>query len=320
MKLVTMIPVGNAELEEACRAVASIDLIRITDPAALPDAVRDADCLVVGSIGYTAGVAGIIRQHATRLRLLQFASTGFETAVIHGVPDGVVVANTGSAWAPIVAEHTLALILGLLRRIHEAERDRAAARWRRPELVRTVASLEGAHLVIVGFGNIGREVARRARVFGARITGVARHLRDDMLADRMVGGDRLAAVLPEADILVLATPMNISTANLIGAKEFSLLKPGALLINIARGGVVAEAALADALTSGRLAGAGLDVFETEPLPPDSPLWGLPNVILTQHVAGMGSPIGFVRMAEIIRDNAIRLAAGHTPLYVVDLSP
>jgi phosphoglycerate dehydrogenase-like enzyme len=202
--------------------------------------------------------------------------------------------------------------------VHQAERDRAKGEWGRPAMLRASGSLEGLRLVVLGFGNIGREAALRARAFGMKVTGIARSPRREELAEQIVGPDQLRAWLPQADVLLIAAPLNSGTRGLIGAAELALMKPASLVVNVARGEIVSETALAEALAAGRLAGAGIDVFDTEPLPKEHPFWALGNVILTPHTAGFGSTAGFGRMAAIVGDNAQRLIAGQPLLHVVDM--
>ena len=160
------------------------------------------------------------------------------------------------------------------------------ANQRRGEWVRDVSYarlLKDRTAVILGLGDIGREVARRARAFGMRIIGVKRTLRPVEEADRVVTSEQLDDVLPLADHLAVTLPLTRETYHLLDARRLSLLPRGAFVYNIGRGAVVDEQALIEALRSGHIAGAGLDVFEDEPLPPESPLWRMDNVLITPHV-------------------------------------
>jgi phosphoglycerate dehydrogenase-like enzyme len=306
-------------MEAACRQVAGLELIKVGAATDLPGLAPTMDALVIGDTSYTPDVAAMLKRDATKLRWIHFASAGYDSAIRNGVPSGAIVTNSSPAWAAIVAEHAFALLLGLVRRVAEAERARTQAQWKRPDFLKSVGTLEGKRAVIVGFGNIGREIASRARAFGMSVVGVARQSRTEPLAERIVGPEGLPALLPEADVLIISAPLTAATKGLIGSAALATMKPSALLINVSRGGIIPDSAVLEALTAKRLAGAGLDVFETEPLPADHPLWKLENTIITPHVAGFGSMPGFVRMSEIVRDNATALIAGRPLSHLADLS-
>ena len=212
-----------------------------------------------------------MRTKAARLRWIQFGSAGIDAAIRHGVPTGVMLTNAGSAWAPTVAEHAFALLLGLARKLHDFERLRAAASWQRDTMTDTVSSLDGGRLLVLGFGPIGREVSRRADAFGMRTIAIATTPRDHPLVERVAATSDLAALLPAADAIVIALPLTPATRHLISSRELSLCKRSALIVNVARGAIIDSVALLDALMSDRIGGAGLDVFPDEPLPADNPL-------------------------------------------------
>ncbi len=178
--------------------------------------------------------------------------------------------------------------------------------------------LRGRTLAIIGPGKIGREIARLARAFGMTVSalGRGRHTPEELGVDRVYTRAQLCALLAEADVVVLSAPHTPETENLLGAAALAAMKPTAILINVARGELVDEDALVAALAEGRLAGAALDVFRREPLPADSPLWALPNVIITPHMAP-----GLDRMGEHLVDfwceNIRRFAEGEPLLGTID---
>lgn len=179
------------------------------------------------------------------------------------------------------------------------------------------ADLASQTAVVVGVGHIGREIARLARALGLRVVGVRRSAQSpDDPVDELVAPDRLAQVLPRADWLILACPLTEETKGLIDAQAIALLPQGARFINIARGEIVDEAALIDALRSGRLAGAYLDVVQQEPLPADSPLWDLPNVIVTPHNSTISAG-NDSRVYDVFVDNLARWAKGEKLINEVD---
>jgi phosphoglycerate dehydrogenase-like enzyme len=193
------------------------------------------------------------------------------------------------------------------------ERGRAQGRWVQDEIRDSLSCLRTRTLVVLGMGNIGRAAARIAKTFDMRVIGVSRTPRMDARVDRAVGIEQLSDVLREADALLISVPLTPATRHLVGAGVLARLKPSAVLINVARGEVVDEAALVRALADGQLAGAGLDVFAEEPLPPDHPLWRLPNVIVSPHVGGYGDPDLLEGLARHFRANLDRFLADE-PLH------
>jgi D-2-hydroxyacid dehydrogenase (NADP+) len=236
-------------------------------------------------------------------------TAGWDALLTHGAPSGMPISNSSGIWTPVVVEHAFAMLLGLLRCLPQIERGRAEGRWVQGAIRDSLSCLRTRTLVVLGMGSIGRAAARIAKAFEMRVIGVSRTPRTDAHADRVVGVEQLSAVLPEADALLISVPLTPATRHLVGAGELARLKPSAVLINVARGEVVDEAALVRALADGRLAGAGLDVFAEEPLPPDHALWRLDNVIISPHVGGYGDPHLLEGLARHFRANLDRFLAG-----------
>jgi phosphoglycerate dehydrogenase-like enzyme len=198
------------------------------------------------------------------------------------------LASAAGVNAEAVAQHAMALILALKRQLHTGRDNQAAKVWRGmiSEIAAREDQLNGKTLLIVGIGRIGSGLARLARAFEMRVIATRRDPSAGAPdAHAVYANDRLAELLPEADVVALTCPLTPQTENLIDAKAISLMKPSATLINVARGRVVDEEALIKALKETRLAAAGLDVTREEPLPPASPLWSMPNVLITPHTAG-----------------------------------
>jgi len=260
-------------------------------------------------------------QSAPGLRLVQLLSAGYDRADLEAArAAGVPVCNNGGANAVAVSEHAVLLMLAVSRQLVRQHLSVAAGSWRGNQTPR-LHELRGKTLGIVGLGSIGRKTARLAQAFGMTVIyyDVARLPEDqeDLLDVRF---RLLRELLREADIVSLHTPLNASTRHLIGADELALMKPSAILVNTARGPVVDEAALYQALTDGSLAGAGLDVFDQEPPLPDNPLLGLDNVTLTAHLAGPTFESNAARVRNAF-DNVQRVARGEAPLWVVpELAP
>jgi len=170
--------------------------------------------------------------------------------------------------------------------------------------------------VIVGYGHIGRELARRAKAFDMRVVTVSRSPRREDHVDEALPLSALHAALAQADAVVVAIALTPETTHLLGEREFAACKPGALLVNVARGPVLDQPALVRALHSGRIGAAGVDVSDPEPLPADDPLWNAPNALISPHFAGSGSPRSVQRLADGVASNLRRLMAGRELEHVV----
>jgi len=229
----------------------------------------------------------------------------------------VVLSNSRGMNAVAVAEHALLLMLATARRLPEAVRAQTDRRWISDELA-GLPALRGRTLLIVGLGAIGRELAKMASGIGMRVIGTRREVEDPLpegVAAAFGPGD-LAGLLPEADVVVLAAPLTSETRGLIGRAELSRMKPGAWLVNVARGKLVDEPALVRALEERAIAGAALDVFAHEPLAEASPLWSMPNVLVTPHVAGFREDY-WEAAAALFAENLRRYLDGETMANVVD---
>ena len=243
--------------------------------------------------------------------LIQSTSAGYAAFPVETLDErGIALCTAAGVTAPTVSEHAFALALSFSRRLPvyaSRQRDRV---WDRSDS-RTLSDWAGETLTVVGLGNIGERVARRGLGFDMTVHGVKRDpdAYDGCLdADAVFPSTELSSVLPETDLLVLAVPLTDETRGLIDEAALDALPDSAVLVNVCRGPVVEEAALLDALDAGRLGGAGLDVFDEEPLPPESPLWDHERVILTSHVAGRSD--AFVpRFVDLLLSNLDHRAAG-----------
>ena len=233
---------------------------------------------------------------------------------------GIFVTNSRGIQAVPIAEHVMGGLLVLARRFNlmlHAQRER---RWIQNELTNDVWpwSLKDRRMTIVGFGTIGQEVARRAHAFGMRVTAIRRRLDQPVppFVDRMAGPDGLNEALLGCDVLVISAPFVPETDGLIRAEHIELLNSGAIIINVARGRIIDAAALLAALQSGRLGGAVLDVFEREPLDPASPLWNMPNVVISPHSSGV-RPDHWQEVIDLFSENLQRFQRGEPLLNLVN---
>ncbi|MHB8539635.1 MAG: D-2-hydroxyacid dehydrogenase [Candidatus Acidiferrales bacterium] len=234
----------------------------------------------------------------------------------------VLLTNASGIHAVPMSEHILGMIIALARRFPDAMHYQAQSRWAQQEIWDgrpRPMELSGRVLLIVGFGSTGRELARRIQPLGMKIWGVTRSGRGDaQWAERILPATELANALPQADFVVLAAPETPETRQMIGAREFALMKPTAYLINVARGTLVDEAALAAALGARTIAGAAIDVAEEEPLPASSPLWKLDNIFITPHVSAATERM-WERQMQLLMENLERWFTGRELINRVDLN-
>ncbi len=256
-----------------------------------------------------AGTFGLVHQYGVGLEKIDVTRATELGVWVSRVP-GEVAGNADS-----VAEIAVLLLLALVRRFDAV---RAALTDRRWEQRPTGGSLLGATVAIIGLGAIGVAVARRLAPFGTRLLGIRAHpeLGGPPGVERVEGPDRLAGQLAEADAVVCCAMFDGSNTGMLGAAEFAAMRPGALFVNVARGGLVDEAALLAALQAGQVGGAGLDVHAREPADPDSALLRHPAVIATPHVGGL-TTVMFHRTGEVFAANLRRWADGGTPRWAVN---
>lgn len=288
---------------------------RTSEP--LREAVREAEVYCGFGIGRELFAA------AAQLQWVHTGAAGVGGSLFpEMVESDVVFTNSAGVHGVPVAEHAIAMMFHFARGLDIVASNRAARRWGRErlsELDLPIREITGARLGLIGYGGIGREVGRRARGLGMVVWALKRHPDDPEAAaevDRLLGPDDLDVLLAAADYVAIAVPHTAETDGLIGRRELEAMKEGAVLINVARGAIVDEDAVVDALKRGRIRGAGLDVFEEEPLPGSSPLWDLENALITPHIAGT-SPRFWDRETDLILENIDRYLSGGRLLNVVD---
>jgi phosphoglycerate dehydrogenase-like enzyme len=254
---------------------------------------------------------------APKVRLVQLLSAGYDAVDIEAARRAKVpVANNGGANAISVAEHAVMLMLTVARRVVWQHASVSGGRWRGNGPPPAMYELYDKTLGIIGLGNIGRKVARRAQAFGMKVEYYdIRRLTEDEEDALGVKFRLLTELLKRSDFISLHVPLNASTKHMIGARELGLLKPTAILVNTSRGPVIDEVALTKALAESKFFGAGLDVFDEEPTPPNNPLLKLENVVLTAHFAGPTSDNHVARFRNAF-DNVERMVRGDKPFWVV----
>jgi D-3-phosphoglycerate dehydrogenase len=284
------------------------------DEASAVEQMRDADVVIIQSLRKLLNARTI--PQLRRCRGLIRAGIGYDTIdVAAATAAGLLVCNVPNYCVEEVADHALALLLAGVRNLGRQDRSIHAGAWRR-ELVKPARRLRGQTLGLVAFGRVARSLAEKGRGLGWRVLAFDPFVPAETIAAAGVTPVALDDLLREADLISVHAPLSAATRHLIGEREFGLMKAGAIFVNTARGPVVDEAALARALRAGRLGGAGLDVFEAEPLPADSPLLQVDNVILTPHTAAYSEDA----VDDLYRsacEEAIDIIQGRRPAGVVN---
>jgi phosphoglycerate dehydrogenase-like enzyme len=320
IRAIGLLPFATTRLREELAGLVGLEVAWVTSAPALAEIITDYDVAILAEALYDAAIARALAAPGRRTRWLALGTAGYGTVLHHGIPSDIVITNASPVWAPIVAEHAVAMLLTLLRQMPLLERQRAAANWDRASLVANLAALEDQTVAIVGYGGIGRGIARRLQSSAAELICFSRRAAEDDIAGTVHSLDALPRLLPRCGAVMLAIALSDSTRHLFDAALLARLPPGARIVNVARGGLVDTAALVAALDSGRLAGAASDVFEDEPLPAFHPLWRSERVIISPHVAGFGSRAALDRLADLYLDNFSRALAGQPLQHVVTPPP
>jgi phosphoglycerate dehydrogenase-like enzyme len=314
---IVVVPPSFAEIAELAKKLAPSGFELVTarnEAASLESALATAEYLVCYPNVHTSDA---FYRAAPKLKLFQLLSAGYDDVDLEAARRaGVPVCNNGGANAISVAEHAIMLMLAVSRRVIWQHASVSGGRWRGNGPAPRMYEIFDKTLGVIGLGTIGKKVARLARAFGMRVQyyDIARLTEDaeDTLGVRFRLKNELIAT---SDIVTLHVPLNASTRHMIAAPELALMKPEAIIVNTSRGPVIDETALARALADNKLFGAGLDVFDQEPPPPDNPLFALRNVVLTSHFAGPTWDNQIARLRNAY-DNVQRVARGEKPLWVV----
>lgn len=291
-------------------------VVHLPDYDKLPEELPDTDVFV----GYSLRAKQL--KDAKKLKWLHSTAAGVAQLMYPELRDsGILVTNPSGVFSVPMAEHTMGLLLALARNFPDSVRQQDLARWSQQELwdkPQRLAEVNGQVLLIVGYGSIGQELAKRAKAFEMRVWGVTRSGKGDGdHAERIFPATKLHEALRDADFVVVAAPETAETKHLIGAAEIAKMKRSARLINVGRGSLLDEKALIRALEEGILAGAAIDVAETEPLPAGSPLWKAPNLFITPHTSALSDRL-WKRQTALLVELLERWFDGREMFNCVDL--
>ncbi len=281
------------------------------------DAIRDAE------VYYGFGIPKVLLAEATKLKWVHSAAAGVGTALYPEMQaSDVLLTNSAGIHAVPIAEYVVAGVLHFLRGLDYAVDQQKRTEWNKQPFVRLDSELremDSVRALVVGVGGLGGAAGVRLNALGARVTGVRRRvdLGPPPGFERVIGLDQLEAELPNHDVVVLAAPLTGETKSLLTAERLDLLPRGSIIVNVARGAMLDDEALAERLASGRLRGAVLDVFKEEPLAPTSPLWQLRQVLLTPHTSPVSPGRFWPRQLDLFLDNWRRYRAGAPLRNVVD---
>ncbi|HET7264038.1 MAG TPA: D-2-hydroxyacid dehydrogenase [bacterium] len=286
---------------------------RLLLPASRDEAVAQAADVDIAT-GWSLPPA--LLERGRRLKWVHAFNAGVDGFVgLPGIRDRRIVLTRTVGAHVALPDHVMALVLAFARRLHVDIRNQIEHKWDRPSGIGE--DVAGKVLGIMGLGQIGKPLATRAAAFGMRVIGTKRTPEPVPHVDLVLPPDRIGDCLKEADYVVALLPLTPETRGRMGEREFRSMKPAAVFINVSRGPIVQEAALVRALREGWIAGAGLDVFEAEPLPADNPLYDFPQVIITPHVSGI-TPKFFERIATIFSRNLRRYVTGEPLANVIDV--
>ncbi len=310
MKLLTTAKFSSQDVDALKGLAPTLDVVRELDPEKAREQFRDAEIFC----GFQ--LPGPLAE-ARELKWVQLVSAGAEHIFDTGILRSDILVTTASGvHAHAIAEYVLGAMVMLARHIPEILAESARREWR-PQRQRAYygEELHGKTVGVLGLGAIGQQVATTSRCLGMRVLGIRRG-GGAGVADEVFTPERLMEMLPRCDFVVVTLPLTAETRNLLGERELRAMKPTAFLINVARGHIVEEGPLVRALREGWIAGAAVDVFSEEPLPRESEMWDLPNLIVTPHMAGNFSAY-LDRVMDILRENLRRYVAGEPMVNLLD---
>ncbi len=291
------------------------EIVKLTSRERVPVEIANSDVLLCWAVRPEHIAA------AKKLKWIHAGMAGLTWILIPEVVNSrILVSNSKGVHAIPMAEHTMALILQFSRRLVECREAQVHSRWSRREIWEspvTFSEVYGKTICIVGVGRIGSEIAKRASAFGMRVVGIRKNADQPVHAvDALYTPERLGEILPSADYVVIAAPATPETEGMIGRPQLDQMKSSSFLVNIARGEIVDQVALVDALNNQRIAGAAIDVFVPDPLPDGHPLFTTRNLVVTPHISAI-SPMLWHRILDIFVENIRRFQAGTELMNQVD---
>ncbi len=317
MKIVYHLINNRLQIEPLQKRFPDVAMVVTRDLETLAREIGDADAMVTSNRPYFEDMVRAVNDNQTRLKWIQFTTSGIDKALRYGgYPKGCTVTNSAGLGAPILAEHAFYLFMAVGRRIRDTDAAARRHEWIRDQVGPTVTAMTFKTLCICGMGATGQEAARRAKAFHMKVLGVSRAYKPDALVDEVFPRERAKEALARADFVLLSMPATAETVGFVNDETLAAMKKTAIIANVARGDLIDEDALVRACREGRIGGAGLDVTRTEPLPPESPLWDEPRIIVTPHIAGTGSNDP-TRLIDMVGENIARYVKGEPLLRVLD---
>jgi phosphoglycerate dehydrogenase-like enzyme len=315
--------IGMLFAEQAEKSGIQVEFVTLNedDPGLLRKEVEDAD-VVIGDYTFKVPITRELVGAMKRVKLVAQPSTGYDHIDVGACRErGIPVSNIGGANAVSVAEHTLTLALMLMKRVEYSHRKLLGGSWVQGELLEVISELHGKTWGVIGLGRIGREVASRARALGADVVYNERTRLVEADESKLgVKFSELRPLLSDSDVVSIHVPLYGGTKGMMGEEEFRLMKSSSVFVNVSRGELADEAALAKAVSEKWIGGAGVDVFTEEPVPPDNPLVAAAkegaNIILTPHTAGATSDAR-LRIIQVTVENVVRVLTGREPVNVVN---
>jgi len=315
MKVLISFDLPEVYVEKIRNVTPDVEVVQSEDKEEALNLVKDADVLFAGFFSKE------LFQAAKKLKWIQSWGAGVERILIPEIVNSrVIVTNAGGVHPTPISEHVIGMMLCFTRRLHIFIRNQSEKKWERPETWTSpmIEELSGKTLGIVGLGRIGTEIAKKAKCLGMRVIATKRDPTNpaSVKIDRLIASTDLNQLLAESDFTVLSLPLTKETEGMIGEKQLKSMKPAGILLNVSRGRIIQENKLVQALKQGWIAGAGLDTFENEPLPENSELWNLKNVIITPHIAG-DTPHYPERLTSIFTENLNRFIHKQPLINVVN---
>ena len=316
-RIACAVSIGLSAIRQELATMSQVEIMDLSPHS--EDIGDDHECrgLVIYASQFSALIADWIQKNP--LEWIHLVTAGSDPLDAVKIPDSLHLSSSGHLWADTVAEHALAMLLTLSRGMNVSIQAVQTDQWSREEIIPRLHRIKDLNVLVVGYGRIGSKIGSTVKNLGAHVTGVAS-------TKRTVDGIRvyeiadLDTLIPHADVMFLSVPFNCQTHHLISKAQFDLMKESLMLINVSRGGVLDEKTLHRVLVEGKLSGAGLDVFENEPLSLKHPLRSLPNVLLTPHVAGFGEKDIQEAVAKNVRDNLLDILAGRSPRNQINRGP